>query len=208
MTGKKTPTTTTTTFGSKANCDVLVVIDAQNDFITGRLGFCNAEIALKQMVEAVKRFTGHSMVFTRDTHEHYGTNGTVEEARLNIPHCRKDTAGWCIADALQMAWEAFAGNSCNRLEIQDKDRFMSFSLLDRLGSLTNDDSTIYICGLVTDICVVSNALAIRSRRPKNRIVCICDACAAVEAEKHQAALSVMRSCFIDTLGLDEICKEN
>ena len=194
-------------FGSNGNCDALVVIDAQNDFITGVLGFEGAQKALKTMVSAVKWFTGHSMVFTRDTHKAYGSNGTVEEARLNIPHCRKDTAGWCIADALQAAWERFAAGHDHRIEIEDKGTFTSFGLIDRMSRLTNTESTIYICGLVTDICVVSNALALRSSRDQNRIVCISDACASLDPDKHEAALKVMRSCCIDTLSLEEACKE-
>ena len=122
-------------FGSKANCDALVVIDAQNDFITGALGFKAAEDALAKMVSAVKWFTGHSMVFTRDTHENYGSNGTVEEERLNIPHCRKDTAGWCIDDTLQTAWERFRAGSSNVLEIMNKDTFASSALMDRIWKL-------------------------------------------------------------------------
>lgn len=198
--------TKTLAFGSKASCDALVVIDAQNDFITGSLGFTGAQEALRKMVSAVKRWNGHYIIATRDTHDDtYGTNDTIEERRLSVPHCRKDTAGWCIADALHDAWAKFAKTDDNRFEVLDKDRFVSFSLLDRIGSLTNPDSTIYICGLVTDICVVSNALMLRSRRPKNRIVCISDACAALTEDKHEAALKVMRSCYVDTLTLDEIC---
>ena len=46
---------------------VLVVVDMQNDFITGSLANPAAEAIVKPMAEYIKNFDGQ-ILFTRDTH--------------------------------------------------------------------------------------------------------------------------------------------
>ena len=45
----------------------LIVVDMQNDFITGTLGSKLAEAIVPNVVEKVKNFDG-KVIFTRDTH--------------------------------------------------------------------------------------------------------------------------------------------
>lgn len=56
---------------------------------------------------------------------------------------------------------------------------------------------IELVGLCTDICVVSNALALRMFYPSWNISVDESCCAGVTTKKHKAALEVMKSCQID-----------
>ena len=56
---------------------------------------------------------------------------------------------------------------------------------------------IELCGLCTDICVISNALLIKAYLPEVKMVVDSSCCAGVTPEKHEAALEVMRSCQIE-----------
>ena len=58
---------------------------------------------------------------------------------------------------------------------------------------------IEFVGLCTDICVVSNALALRMFYPNTKITVDASCCAGVTPEKHKAALEVMKSCQIDVI---------
>ena len=55
---------------------------------------------------------------------------------------------------------------------------------------------ITLCGLCTDICVISNALLLRAALPETEISVYEPACAGVSEESHEAAITVMKSCQI------------
>ena len=46
----------------------LIVVDMQNDFITGSLGTKEAEAILPKVIEKVKNFDG-TIIYTKDTHQ-------------------------------------------------------------------------------------------------------------------------------------------
>ena len=71
----------------------LFVIDYQNDFVDGALGFPGAEKLDEKIAEKVRRYGNGHVLFTRDTHfENY--MDTQEGRNLPVPHCIKDTEGW------------------------------------------------------------------------------------------------------------------
>ena len=78
---------------------VLVVVDMQNDFITGSLGSQQAVSIVPNVVEKVKNFDGQ-IIFTKDTH-FSGYLTTQEGKNLPVEHCVKGTLGWEICDELK-----------------------------------------------------------------------------------------------------------
>ena len=56
-------------------------------------------------------------------------------------------------------------------------------------------------GTCTDICVVSNALAIKAAFPETKVTCLSDCCAPLfgSEEKQNAALEVMKSCQVNVI---------
>ena len=77
---------------------VLIVVDMQNDFITGALGSAEAQAIVPNVVEKVKEFEG-DIYFTRDTHFDDYMN-TLEGKKLPVPHCMNGTEGWSIIKEL------------------------------------------------------------------------------------------------------------
>ena len=63
--------------------------------------------------------------------------------------------------------------------------------------------SIEICGLCTDICVISNALILRALYPDTPIIVDAKCCAGTTYENHIAAIKVMKSCQIDVINFDE-----
>ena len=129
---------------------------------------------------------GEEVVYTADTHpENYLQ--TREGRLLPVPHCIKGTAGWEI---LPEVYKAGA-------KVFEKPTFGSLELMDyvKAGGYTE----ITLCGVCTDICVVSNALLIKAALPEAEVRVVSSACAGVTPEKHTAALETMRSCQISVL---------
>lgn len=73
---------------------LLVVIDYQNDFVDGTLGFEKAKTLERPIYDKITKYLqqGHKVIFTYDTHcEEYLK--TREGKNLPVLHCIKDTNG-------------------------------------------------------------------------------------------------------------------
>lgn len=163
----------------------LIVVDMQNDFITGSLGSDLATAIVPNVVEKVKNFDG-KVIFTRDTHfEDY--MDTQEGRKLPVPHCIKDTEGWQICDELQTYVEI----------VIDKVTFGSVELSHMLKKCDEPIDEIVLCGLCTDICVISNAMILKAAFPEVKVVVDAKCSAGVTVESHNTALDAMRAVQIE-----------
>ncbi|MBR4424059.1 MAG: cysteine hydrolase [Mailhella sp.] len=167
--------------------DILIVIDMQNDFIDGSLGTPEAQAIIGSVAARVEAYrkAGRRVLFTRDTHESNYLE-TFEGRHLPVPHCIRGTEGWQIAPALRPGDE-----SC----VVDK---ITFGCLE-WQKLAGDARSFELCGVCTDICVISNALILRAMYPGCEITVDPACCAGVTPQLHEAALAVMRSCQIEVL---------
>ena len=171
---------------------LLIVVDMQNDFIDGSLGTKEAQAIVPGVIERIKTFDG-LVLYTRDTHtENYLK--TAEGKKLPVEHCIKGTTGWEIQtdiDALRKATDA---------PVFDKITFGSKELAEYISSNLKKFggiSSIVLCGLCTDICVISNALLLKAYLPEIPIVVDSSICAGVTPESHENALKAMGMCQIE-----------
>lgn len=171
----------------------LVIVDMQNDFITGSLGTPEALEAERYILKELD-FSSFSTIFiTRDTHfSHYLE--TAEGKKLPVPHCIYKTEGWQISTPI-MKKVRESGVPYHYL---DKHSF-GYDQWNSLSAFLNTDEEIIIVGVCTDICVISNALILKSLFHETPIKVISYMCAGTSVEKHDEALDVMRSCQIDIL---------
>lgn len=169
----------------------LVVVDYQNDFVNGALGFAGAERLEPLIIEKINdcRKTGGKVIFTLDTHTEDYPN-TAEGRKLPVPHCIKGTEGHKLFGRVA---ECVDDNDI----VIEKPSFGSLELADVLKSGGFEE--VEFCGLVTDICVVSNVIIAKAALPESRIVVDSNAVASFDNEKHNAALEVMRSIQADVV---------
>ncbi len=204
---------------------VLIVVDMQNDFITGVLG--NKEC--REVVPCVVKKTeaslkaGDTVVFTRDTHDDAYMD-SEEGKNLPVKHCIEGSEGWEIIPELKalldgseqveagafLPWSGKAlkeGGVC----IADKPIFGSTKLGELLKSLaaeeepslqTGRDLQIELIGVCTDICVISNALLMKAYLPNAHIKVDAACCAGVTPESHRTALEAMKACHIEVAGAE------
>lgn len=165
----------------------LIVVDMQVDFITGSLGSSMAEAIVPAVAEKVKQFDG-KIIFTRDTH--FGNYMETQEGhKLPVAHCIKDTAGWQICDDLLPYAET----------VIDKITFGSVELPHILSKYGEKIDAIELCGLCTDICVISNAMILKAAFPEAAITVDSRCCAGVTEESHNTALNAMRAVQIEVI---------
>lgn len=169
----------------------LIVVDMQNDFITGSLANPDAGKIVDPICELIKGWKGN-IIITRDTHN-YDYLNTAEGKKLPIEHCIEGTAGWCLEDRImRVVWDRTSSYIVNKRDAFSLDWFHGSAIP---AMCVYDD--IYIVGTCTDICVVSNALVLKSAYPSKNIVVYENLCAGTTPERHKAAIEVMKSCQID-----------
>jgi nicotinamidase-related amidase len=164
----------------------------QNDFITGALGSPQAQAIIPAVIAKIEGYkkNGDEILFTRDTHQDNYME-TQEGKYLPVPHCIEGTHGHEIADGLD-------ASGCG---ILDKPNFGSLELAEKVAGGNYD--VVELCGLCTDICVVSNALILKAQIPETKIVVDAQCCAGVTGESHDAALLTMKMCQVDVIGKEE-----
>ncbi len=170
--------------------NILVVVDMQRDFVDGSLGTKEAVSILQNVSEKIRNHKGEIFV-TYDTHfEDYLE--TSEGKKLPVEHCIKGTDGFELHPEIE---KALSEREYTKVE---KLTFGSVELPSLIEECAGDeDFSIELVGLCTDICVVSNALILKANFPQREISVDSACCAGVTPESHESALSVMRMCQIN-----------
>lgn len=190
------------------NNHFLVVVDMQNDFITGTLGSADAKKIVKKVVKKILTHCG-PVIATVDTHDMEYPH-TLEGKKLRVTHCVEYSGGWEIerdvatAMLMQGNYIGFVKkNTFGSLDLPEiikkyittnKNVEVEFT---NLQGPKNGEPEFTIIGLDTDICVISNALILRAAFPNSKITIDSSCCAGTSTTNHRAALNVAKSCQID-----------
>ena len=176
---------------------ITIVIDMQNDFLTGSLANPDAVSIIPSVLDQIKN--SDYVMYTRDTHsENY--LDTQEGKNLPVPHCIEGTQGWQIVDDLapQNITDIKMWHIVNKPTFGDVNIWMDMYFAD-LVNWNGEGVEVTFCGTCTDICVVSNAMIVKSLYPELVVNVKADACAGLTPEKHKSALDVMSSCQINII---------
>ncbi len=168
----------------------LIVVDMQNDFVSGSLGSKEAVGILKNVCEKIESFEGKVFV-TYDTHNNEYME-SAEGKKLPVLHCVKGSEGWKLDPQVARVLEG------KDYVCVEKPTFGSVELPKLLSEAADgEDFDVMLIGLCTDICVVSNALLLKACFPEKKITVDAACCAGVTPESHSAALLTMKMCQID-----------
>jgi len=176
---------------------ITIVIDMQNDFLTGSLANPDAVSIIPSVLDQIKN--SDYVMYTRDTHSENYLN-TQEGKNLPVPHCIEGTRGWQIVDELDPnnIADIKMWHIVNKPTFGDVNIWMDMYFADLLN-WNGEGVEVTFCGTCTDICVVSNALIVKSLYPEAVVNVKANACAGLTPEKHKSALDVMSSCQINII---------
>lgn len=171
---------------------ILLVIDMQNDFIDGCLGSQDAIAIVDNVNNKILKYhqEKHQVIFTRDSHDQNYLQ-SQEGKNLPIVHCLVDTHGWKISNKLEIPKNAIIIDK-NCFGYNWANFFNNYPLLLKC-------SEIEIIGLCTDICIISNALILKSLLPETLITVDANCCAGTTQKTHLSALDVMKMCQINII---------
>lgn len=169
---------------------VLIVVDYQNDFVDGALGFPDAVNIKPEIIRLIKQFRneGQHVVFTKDTHYENYMN-TVEGKNLPVNHCIKGTKGHEIVEEVnELVLDSL---------VFEKETFPSLELGNYLQEL--EPHEIYLVGLVSDICVFSNAIIAKAACPNSEVSIIKNASDSYDKDMEAKAYDVIRHLHIKVI---------
>ena len=171
---------------------LLAVIDYQNDFVTGSLGFEGAAAIDNGIAHLVQTYLaqGDHVLFTYDTHDDYHLE-TREGRALPIPHCNPKETGWRLYGKTQEICCETCAN--HQIHTVCKNTFgMSPADLTALGKELPDLREILVVGVVTNMCVISNAILMQAQWPEAQITVDAALCRSFDPVLHDKALDVMQ----------------
>ena len=172
----------------------LFVIDYQKDFVDGALGFPGAEKLDERIAARVREYGKGRVLFTRDTHfENYLQ--TREGRNLPVVHCVKGTEGWQVYGETAKALAEVEAPAIDKLVFG-----MDVSDPATAAVLPERADEIELVGLVSNICVVSNAVVLQSKYPEATIIVNAACTDSFDKELHAKVLDVLRGFQVKVIG--------
>ena len=172
----------------------LFVIDYQNDFVDGALGFPGAEKLDEKIAAKVRAYGKGNVLFTRDTHfENY--LDTREGKNLPVVHCVKSTPGWQVYGETAKALEEVEAKAIDKLVFG-----MDVTDPATAAVLPEAADEIELVGLVSNICVVSNAVVLQSRYPEATILVDAECTDSFDKALHEKVLDVLEGFQVNVTG--------
>ena len=151
---------------------VLLVVDFQKDFVDGALGFPGAEALEAPLCRRIER-------------------ARQEGRRLPTPHCIEGTPGWAlygrVADLRREEDVCFCKGALGSRELL-------------LYLMDHPVEEIELCGLVSNMCVLSNAVVCKAALPECRVAVNEALTRSFDPALHAKAMDVLRGVQIDVLG--------
>lgn len=181
---------------------VLVITDAQQEFITGALGNKECEAAVPNIVAAVETGEYYRVILTKDTHSADYLD-TQEGRRLPVLHGQKGTEGYEIhPDIVRTVRDSYAPD---KVIVVKKPTFGSLDFGNVLKGIwdevtaAGDSLEVDFTGFCTGICVLSNVVMAKTFVPEARVCVIEKACACVTPETHRTAIAAMGPIQVDVI---------
>lgn len=171
----------------------LFVIDYQNDFVDGALGFPGAEKLDEKIAAKVRAYGKGHVLFTRDTHFDNYLN-TREGRNLPVVHCIRGSSGWQVYGQTARALAEVEAPGIDKLVFG-----MDVTDPATAAVLPESADEIELVGLVSNICVVSNAVVLQSRYPEAAIFVDAACMDSFDKALHEKVLDVLEGLQITVL---------
>lgn len=166
---------------------ILVVVDYQKDFVNGALGFAGAENLDAGIAAKIREYGEGNVFYTMDSHDKNYLE-TREGKALPVEHCLVDDVGWEIFGEAHKALLEVKAQALTKKTFGVHPILMNDpAILPR----QNEVESVELVGLVTNICVISNAVTFQAKYPEAQIVVDASLCASFDRNMHEKALDVM-----------------
>ncbi|TQR30364.1 hydrolase [Campylobacter sp. MIT 99-7217] len=163
----------------------LIIVDYQNDFIDGSLGFEGALKIKDEILRLCKDFEG-DLIFTLDTHKKDYLS-TKEGLNLPVLHCQEGAMGHKMPAEFQ--------SFLQRAKIFKKGSFGSLELANFLKDEGFDE--LHFAGLISHICVFHNIILAFNALPNAKIILHQNATASFDEALQNHAFELLKAFWVE-----------
>lgn len=167
---------------------LLIIVDFQNDFVDGALGFSKAKELDQKIVEKIKEYD--DIIFTLDTHDENYLE-TYEGKHLPIKHCIKNTFGHEVYGKTK-------NYLSKALKVFEKPTFPSLELANYLKTKNYDE--VEVCGLVSNICVLSNVIMVKAALPNVKIIVDKNLTSSFDEDLNNKTFDILKGIHVEVRG--------
>lgn len=182
--------------------NLLAVIDYQVDFVSGSLGFPDADRLDSLIAARIRRALeeGDDILFTFDTH-YPGYLTTREGKALPVEHAILNTPGHKLFGEVGRLYDECAADPAraSRIITVNKTTFGMPPEAINVFLRNKDYETIELCGLVSNMCVISNACCLQAAFPQAQIVIDAALTDTFNKDLHYQTLSVLQGMQVNIL---------
>lgn len=184
-----------------SNMQILVLVDVQNDLVTGPLGGINQRFIVPNIVNLINKFkqNGHLIIATLDSHVEATYDKCREGRHFPTKHCIVSLSGHQLIPEVKELIQDYPNFS----QLAKVDSFGLRDMYAILDSLhyqhdylyltASDDVEFHICGLMTNTSVLSVAVSLQNWFSNAEIYIHSNACASYDYTLHEKALDIMKS---------------
>lgn len=169
----------------------LIIVDFQNDFVDGTLGFQGVEKLDEILQSKIETYLKNKddIIFTLDTHQNNYLE-TQEGKKLPIIHCIEGTKGHQVYGKTENYLK-------NAVKVFKKETFGSLEL----GNYLKDKAynQVEIAGLVTHMCVISNAIIAKAALPEASIIVDRKASMSFDKDLHEKTFELLSGMQIEVI---------
>lgn len=185
---------------------ITLIVDYQNDFVNGTLGFAGAEKLDERIVARIEqnRKAGDFFVQTSDTHDsHYMR--TREGKHLPIKHCIAGTDGWkTYGKTREVVLELLCEGNLYSIQkasfgVSPEDMVRLKKELRNRNVNAEDVEAIEVMGLVSNICVLSNVCVFQAAFPNAQIIVDSSLTDSFDKGLHEATMKVLRGLQVEVI---------
>lgn len=176
---------------------LLAIIDYQNDFVSGSLGFDGAETLDAGICKLAQEYLamGYPILVTYDTHDDNYKN-TREGRHLPVEHCNPNTEGWQLYGKTQ---ELISGTCATNLIFPIRKTTFGIAPEDmvKLKQSIGELDEIQVVGLVSNMCVLSNVCVLQAAWPEAQLIVDADLCASFDHVLHEKTLDILKGIQVE-----------
>ncbi len=182
---------------------ILIIANMQNDLIDGVVGTKHSKQILPNVVEKIKNFEYGLLYLTMISNDDSYFETSIGK-KIPEKYCQYMSKGWLIHDDV---FKAAQESNCEPIFLERGNCGANIAdMVREIKSYCNDwdnEVEIEICGVTTEVSVISLALTLNTFCPCAKIVVNSDCCAGFTRETHRAALSTMNICGINIVGSEK-----
>lgn len=166
-----------------------VVVDYQNDFINGNLGFKGTNSIKKNIIALLEALDleNTDLLMTFDTHSEEYLQ-TREGEILPTMHCIKDTWGW----QMPVEFEEFIPKA---KKIFYKNLFGSLEFANFIAKSSYEE--IHFCGLISHICVFHNIILAFNAKLNTKLILHQNATLSFDENLQNAAFELLKAFGVE-----------